>query len=63
MDTGKATFSRLVADVVGGLAFWVARQPEREINPAPLVLTPEARREYDRLRKRRQRARVTGRPV
>ncbi|ADG17046.1 hypothetical protein BC1002_3001 [Paraburkholderia atlantica] len=63
MDTGQQTFCRLVADVIDGRAHWTAKLPEREVHPAPLLLTAEDRRRYDAERKRRQRARRSGKPT
>ncbi|WP_233849522.1 hypothetical protein [Paraburkholderia sp. HD33-4] len=62
MDTGAATFSRVVSEVLSGTAHWVARSSaDRDIHPAPLVLTPDARRRHDAERKRRQRAGLAAR--
>jgi hypothetical protein len=61
MDTGHEVIGRAVEDVLTGRLHWVPRPlVEREINPAPLAAN---RREHDRLRKRRQRAKATGRPA
>ncbi|MGF6295507.1 hypothetical protein [Paraburkholderia youngii] len=64
MDVSSVVIGRCVDDVLSGRLRWVPRPVERELNPAPLpAMTPEARRQHDAERKRRQRARRSGKPT
>ncbi|WP_125477549.1 hypothetical protein [Caballeronia terrestris] len=54
-------FDRLAADILDGLAFWVARHPDYELSHdrahagPPSVPSPEQKRARERERKARQR--------
>lgn len=64
MDAGERAIERVVEDIASGRAHWVPRPPERyaAVLPAPAPAS-EARRGYDRRRKRQQRSRRQGKPL